>query len=127
MKKVIEGIVIELRGEFALVSPSTEPVCSCICHDSEMGFALVEAKNEVNALIGDRVISEVAEEGMAKTAFILFILPIILVFMSAVAGYNLSLVLNLNSSLIAIIGTSLFFIFSIIISDKAFNIRTLAS
>ncbi len=115
MDKATEGIVIEIRGELALIKPLADVLCSCSCHDEEMGINIIEAKNQVNAAVGDKVVFQVPEQGMLTAAFIVFMLPLILVTIGAIAGYNTAGLLGINSSLAAVAGASLFFLISIII------------
>lgn len=114
ISKASEGIVIKKNGDFALVRPL---VCSisCSCHDDEVGAAIVDAKNEVNAAVGDKVIYEVPEEGMLMAAFIIFILPIILVILGAATGYNMAESLSINPTFATIAGACLSFLTSIVI------------
>lgn len=115
VKKVSEGIVIEKRGEFALVRPLICGPISCSCHDDETGAALVNARNDLNAAVGDKVIFEAPEAGMLLTAFIAFILPIILVVAGAAIGYNMAQNIGISPALTAGAGGCLFFIIALII------------
>lgn len=115
MKKVSEGIVIEKRGEFALVRPLICGPISCSCHDDETGAAMVNAKNDLNAAVGDKVIFEAPESGMLLTAFIAFILPIILVVAGAAIGYNMAPKVSVSPALAAGAGGCLFFIIALTI------------
>lgn len=115
MKKVSEGIVIERRGESALVRPLICGPISCSCHDDETGAAMVSARNDLNADVGDKVIYEAPEAGMLLTAFIAFILPIILVIAGAAIGYNMAPNVSVSPTLAAGAGGCLFFMIALII------------
>lgn len=114
MKKVSEGIVIEKRGEYALVRPLICGSVGCGCHD-EAEAAMVNAKNDLNAAVGDKVIFEAPEAGMLLTAFIAFILPIILVVAGAAIGYNMAQSIGISPALAAGAGGCLFFIIALTI------------
>ncbi|MEN6350713.1 MAG: SoxR reducing system RseC family protein [Syntrophomonas sp.] len=114
MTKVSEGIVIETKGKSALVRPLTCSI-SCGCHDDELGLPIIDANNEMNAAVGDKVVYEVPEEGMVLAAFIAFILPIILVFIGAAIGYNMAPVLSISPTIAAVIGGCLSFIIALVI------------
>lgn len=114
MNKMTEGIVIEKRGEFALVRPLTCSI-SCSCHDDETGAAIINAKNQVNAAVGDKVIFEDPEEGMLLAAFIAFILPIILVISGAAIGHNAAQILSVSPTIAAALGGCLFLIIALMI------------
>ncbi|WP_054697218.1 SoxR reducing system RseC family protein [Syntrophomonas palmitatica] len=116
MKTEAEGIVIELRGDFALLRPvSGAGTISCSCHDEKIRVPLIEARNDINAAVGDVVIFETSDKGDVGGAFIIFILPFILMFLGAVTGCNVSARLGLNATLMASAGAFISFIFSVII------------
>jgi|GEM_PF-2131321 len=127
MKRVVQGIVIESKGNLALVKPTTEFRCSCSCHDDEFGVELVEARNPVNAAIGDQVAFEVSEDGMVMAAFVLFFLPMMLTLIGAAVGYKLSELINIHSTVATMLGAGLFFLLSILIMklhDKSVSTNT---
>lgn len=87
MDKQQEGIVIEVVGDvLARVKTSRHNDCEN-CGACPGNSALVlEARNDVGAQPGQRVAIEIREVNMLKAAFIVYILPLILVFAGAVAG-----------------------------------------
>lgn len=87
MDKQQEGIVIEVIGDhLARVKTSRHNDCEN-CGACPGNSALVlEVRNDVGARVGQRVAIEVREVNMLKAAFIVYILPLILVFAGAVAG-----------------------------------------
>jgi sigma-E factor negative regulatory protein RseC len=114
-KQENEGLVIEVRGEDALVVPNALIDCGCE-HGEGVRKIIIEMKNEINAVAGDRVIFEDRRNSnMLAASFIMFILPIILVFSGAIAGHYLSGSLGINASTAAAIGGVLLFIISIVI------------
>lgn len=117
--KEFEGIVIEVRGNLALVRPiSNEIICSCGCHDEDVKPVIIEAKNEINAAVGDQVILEAPEDGAVMAAFIVFILPFILIFLGIFAGNKMSEWLGINTTAAAVSGGILFLLGSVIIIRK---------
>ncbi|MHB8125177.1 MAG: SoxR reducing system RseC family protein [Desulfitobacteriaceae bacterium] len=116
-KNETEGIVVEIKGEFALVRPTAHTGCesSYCCQGEGVQKVNVEMKNEINAAVGDKVIFEAREGGLLLAAFIIFILPFILIIFGAVAGYNISEILRINATVAAIIGGILLFVISMII------------
>ncbi|MHB8125408.1 MAG: SoxR reducing system RseC family protein [Desulfitobacteriaceae bacterium] len=116
-----EGIVLELRGELAFVRFD----CSYCFQGEELQRVNVEMKNEINAVVGDKVIFETREGDMLIAAFIIFILPFILVYFGAVAGYKISEILRINATVTAIVGGILLFVISMIIikTSKYTNLK----
>lgn len=82
-----EGIVLEVTdNHMAKVKTSRHNNCEN-CGACPGNSALVlEARNDLGAKPGQRVAIEVKEINMLKAAFIVFILPLIAIFIGAVAG-----------------------------------------
>lgn len=116
-KQCAIGIVTETRGEFALVRPTEHFNCdsSYCCQGEGVQKVIVEMKNEINAVVGDKVIYEAKEVGMLLVAFILFVVPLILVIFGIVAGYYMSGTLGINSNIAALVGGISLFIISMMI------------
>jgi hypothetical protein len=107
-----EGIVIELSGESALVRPVPQENA---VRSFSLGKELVEMKNEINAVVGDKVIFEENEGGMLIASFIFYILPLLLTFFGAVFGYNMSEILRIKATAAAVAGGIFLLIISLII------------
>jgi sigma-E factor negative regulatory protein RseC len=116
-RKETEGIVVEIKGAFALVKPMSHIGCESTfcCQGEGLSKVNIEMRNELNAVVGDKVIFEAREGDMLIAAFIVYLLPIILTFGGAVFGYRLSEILGINSTFAAIVGGVLLFIISIFI------------
>ncbi|MCI1943775.1 SoxR reducing system RseC family protein [Clostridium luticellarii] len=86
MKKISEGIVIEIEQDSARIRASKHGNCkSCgLCAGEDA--TIVEAKNLVGAKVGQHVLFEVEERNMLKAAFIVYILPLIAIFAGALLG-----------------------------------------
>lgn len=86
MDKQQEGIVIEVSGLMAKVKASRHNDCEN-CGACPGNSALVlEAENGIGAKPGDRVLIEVQEVNMLKAAFIVYMLPLLAIFIGAVGG-----------------------------------------
>lgn len=110
-KTETEGIVLETNGEFAWVRCDT----FFIFLGEGSNKVVIKVKNEINVVVGDRVIFEISEGDMLKNAFILFTLPFVLVFLGIYAGYKMSEILKINPTVSAVVGGILLFAISIII------------
>ncbi|MEY8762257.1 MULTISPECIES: SoxR reducing system RseC family protein [Clostridium] len=86
MKKLSEGVVIEVGQDFAKVRASKHGDCkNCgLCAGDDA--AIVSAVNPVDAKVGQHVVFEVKEKNMLKAAFIVYILPLIAIFVGALLG-----------------------------------------
>lgn len=113
----MEGIVLELRGELALVRPTGHTSCnsSYCCQGKAVKKIDLEARNEINAVVGDKVIFEAKEAGLLLAAFITFILPFVLVFSGGVLGNYMSGLIGINVTVAIMSGGIIFLIISIII------------
>ena len=114
-----EGIVLETNGEFAWVRCNT----SFIFLNEGSNKVDIEVKNEINAVVGDKVFLEISEGNMLKAAFIFFTLPFILVFSGIYTGYKMSEILRINPTVAAVVGGILLFAISIIIIEASKKTR----
>lgn len=86
MDKQQEGIVLEVSNHMAKVKTSRHNDCEN-CGACPGNSALVlEARNGIGAIPGQRVAIEIKEINMLKAAFIVYILPLISVLIGVVAG-----------------------------------------
>lgn len=116
-KQEIEGLVIEVKGNSALVKPTSHIGCdsSYCCQGDRLQKEVLEMKNGINAAVGDRVIYEVGEVGMLTAAFVVFVLPFIMVVLGIAAGFYLSEILCITATAPAAIGGTAMFVISVIV------------
>lgn len=124
MAKEAIGVIVEVNGERALVMPTAHTGCDSnnCCQGEGVKKIQLEMLNSINATIGDTVIYEAKEGGMIMVAFIIFILPMILVFLGAGIGLRLFETLSMNKTVGSVVGGVLFFAISLVIiklNDKA--------
>lgn len=90
MDKQQEGVVLEVVKGMAKVKTSRHNDCEN-CGSCPGNSAIVlEARNDIGARPGQRVAIEVQEINMLKAAFIVYILPLIAVFVGVMAGGNIA-------------------------------------
>lgn len=81
-----EGLVLETEGRIAKIKVGRHSECkscgACPGNDS----AVITAKNDIGAVPGQRVIFEANEVNSLKGAFVVFVLPLIGVFLGAILG-----------------------------------------
>lgn len=81
-----EGIVISVAGETARVKTSRHSDCENCGACPGNAAIVLDARNPLGAKPGQPVMIEVQEVGMLKSAFIVYMLPLIAMFAGAVAG-----------------------------------------
>lgn len=117
MSKRSEGIVLEIKGEYAVVMATSHSGCDATycCQGEGVSKTSAEMINPVHAVQGDKVIFEVKENSMLLAAFIVYVMPLILAFTGAGIGSYLSPTLHLGSTLSAVIGAAIFFAIALVI------------
>jgi len=90
VKKEEEGIVISLDGKIAKVQAKKHSDCeACGACSGDMA-TIMDVYNPLNARVGQRVIIKIPEDKMLKSAFIVFLLPMITTFMGYLIGVWIS-------------------------------------
>lgn len=91
MDKQQEAIVLQvIEGNLAKIKASRHNDCEN-CGSCPGNSAMVlDARNDIGAKPGQRVVFEVQEMNMLKAAFIVYILPLIAVFIGVVLGWRLA-------------------------------------
>jgi len=112
-----KGEVLEINGEIAQVRMTMGDKCkSCnICTAFGENSKILEAKNTIDAQIGDTVLVEVNPKMVVGHSFLVFIVPIILLLSGYFIGYNLSWPGSISNDARGIIGAILFFLLSFVI------------
>ena len=88
-----EGIVKEKSADMVIVSVIREGACGGNCSAcGGCGGTVIKtaAKNRVNAEVGDRVLLESDSKTVLMTAFLLYILPVVIFFAVFAVLYSLS-------------------------------------
>ncbi|MEY7999477.1 SoxR reducing system RseC family protein [Clostridium sp. Mt-5] len=122
MKKVSEGVVIEIGQDFAKIRASKHGDCKSCGLCAGENATIVDAKNPVGAKPGQHVIFEVKERNMLKAAFIVYILPLIAIFIGALLGTWIGNRIGYSERAFQIGGGAVLFIISLLyikIFDKS--------
>lgn len=100
MKEEQIGIVVETKGQMAIVRAQRHGDCKdcglCPGQDAMM----VEARNPVNAKVGQRVAFEIRQTNMLQAAFVVYLLPLLAALIGALAGGWISVKTGAGSKLL---------------------------
>lgn len=102
MTERMECTVVETNNEWAKVRVNIHSDCSScgLCEGSDTIY--YEAENKINAASGQRVILEIEKQSILKAAFLIFVLPMIIIACGSVAGVVLANQIQLPQILTAI-------------------------
>jgi len=115
MDKEQEGIVLEvMKGNLAKVKTSRHNDCENCGACPGNSAIILEASNDIGARPGQRVVVEVREINMLKAAFIVYILPLIAVFIGVLTGKGLGEKLGQDPLGFQVLGGVIAFLLSVI-------------
>lgn len=86
MVKENDGVVIEVNGEMAKVKSSRHGDCKNCGACPGDNATVLDVQNPLGAKPGQRVAFEIKEVNMLKAAFVVYIMPLIAIFLGAVIG-----------------------------------------
>jgi len=113
--KTEEGVVIEVNGNLSEVRMGKHSDCkdcgACPGSDS----AIITADNRIGAKPGQRVSVELQESNALIGAFVIFVLPLVFVFIGVIAGKELGGFLGINELISECIGGVAFFVAAIVL------------
>lgn len=114
MDKQQEGVVLEIIGNLAKVKTSRHNDCENCGACPGNSAMVLEALNTVGAKPGQRVAVEVQEINMLKAAFIVYILPLIAVFVGALLGGIFAQKIGNESIWFQVMGGIIAFVLSVV-------------
>lgn len=121
--KTEQGLVVEVINEEAKIRVGRHNDCkncgACPGNDS----MIISANNKIGAEPGQRVLFEIKEKNVLKAAFIVFIVPLIALFIGAMLGGFIGEYFAFNTRMLQIVGGVIAFALSVIIV-KAFDKAT---
>jgi sigma-E factor negative regulatory protein RseC len=122
--KTEQGLVIETSNGIAKIKVGRHNDCkncgACAGNDS----IIISADNKIGAKPGQRVSFEVRETNVLSAAFIVFILPLIALFIGVMLGGFLGQYIGVNVRMFQIIGGIIALVLAVItvkVFDKAAN------
>jgi sigma-E factor negative regulatory protein RseC len=113
MKREEEGLVIEAIGEIAKVKAGRHNECSSCGACPGDNAMVMNVRNCAGAKPGQRVAFEVRETNMLKSAFIVFVLPLIAIALGTVVGGWLGQQIGLWTIVFKVLGAVIAFTISV--------------
>lgn len=122
--KTEQGLVIEVTDDVAKIKVGRHNSCkNCgACPGSDS--IVITAKNKIGAKPGQRVAFEVKESNFLRATFVVFILPLIALFIGVLLGGLVGNYFSFNIHLFQVIGGAIMFVLSLVFVkrfDKAVN------
>lgn len=102
-----EGIVQQLAATRAFILINRTSACAgchskSACLPSENKEMIVEAINDINAQVGDRVQVSVPTTSLLKATFLVYFVPVLALIAGAITGSNVAPAMQLDSTLASV-------------------------
>lgn len=114
MEKEQEGIVIACDANMAKIKAARHSDCENCGSCPGNNAIIIDALNPLDAKPGQHVLFEIEEASMLKAAFIVYMLPLIAIFLGAFAGGWLASKLDAEVLYFQIAGGVIAFVLSVI-------------
>lgn len=118
MKECIEGIVISKENKTCQVLISRHSTCSGCGSCNGDSSSIMKAVDDSGANVGQKVLIEIEEINFLKGAFLIYVLPIILVIFGVICGYEAAFYSHIVQEAGAGIGGILLFIVAVFIIKR---------
>lgn len=120
--KTEQGIVIEVIDNVAKIKVGRHNDCSNCGGCPGSDNVIISANNKIGATVGQRVVFDVKDVNVLSGAFVVFILPLIAIFLGVLLGGGIGKYIGYNIHIFQIAGGIITFLLSIIfvkLFDKA--------
>jgi Positive regulator of sigma E activity len=114
MKIETQGVVIETSENIAKVKSNRHGDCKNCGACPGDNATVLDVQNPLGAKPGQRVVFEIKEENMLKAAFVVYILPIISIFLGSICGTWLAAKFGQPEKIFQIGGAIIAFILSVL-------------
>lgn len=103
-----EGIVQQVEPAKAFILINRSSACAgchsqSVCQPPEQKEMIVEAINDVNARVGDRVQISVPAVSLLKATFIVYFVPVLALILGAIAGSRFAPLMHMDATLASIV------------------------
>jgi sigma-E factor negative regulatory protein RseC len=114
MQKESEGVVISINGNMAKVKANRHGDCkNCGACPGDQAM-VVDALNTVKAKPGQRVAFEIKQANMLRAAFVVYMLPLIAIFIGAMVGNWVAAKIGQSATLFQVCGAVIGVILSVL-------------
>lgn len=114
MKNESSGIVIEVKDGMAKVRTSNHGDCANCGACPGAAASVINVKNPIDAKPGQHVLFEIEQTNMLKAAFIVYILPLVGIFLGGLIGTFISNKIGGHLKIFQIGGAVIIFILSLL-------------
>ena len=109
MDKQQEGVVLETDGDIAKVKASRHTDCESCGACPGNNAIIITARNPVGAQRGQRVVFEIEQISMLKSAFVVYAIPLIATFIGVFLGWQLGSFFNYEDTFWFQVGSGILF------------------
>lgn len=114
MKSNEIGYVVEQDGEVTKIKLGRHSECKNCGACPGNNNLIVSVNNPLEAKVGDKVCIQMPQDNIIPSVYIVYIQPLVLVFMGAIIGYLISVYTHRSATILEVVFGSIFFIISII-------------
>lgn len=121
MKRNEVGYVVEKNDDITKIKLGRHSECKNCGACPGNNNLIVSVNNPIGAKVGDKVCVQMPQDNIVPSVYIVYIQPILLVFMGAIIGYLASVYTHKSATVLEVVFGAIFFIISIIfikVADK---------
>ena len=115
------GYVVEQNDDITKIKLGRHSECKNCGSCPGNNNLIVSVNNPIGAKVGDKVCVQMPQDNIVPSVYIVYIQPLLLVFMGAIIGYLVSVYTHKSSTVLEVVFGAIFFIISIIfikVADK---------
>ena len=121
MKRNEVGYVVEQNDDITKIKLGRHSECKNCGACPGNNNLIVSVNNPIGAKVGDKVCVQMPQDNIVPSVYIVYIQPLLLVFMGAIIGYLVSVYTHKSATVLEVVFGAIFFIISIIfikVADK---------
>lgn len=115
------GYVVEQNDDITKIKLGRHSECKNCGACPGNNNLIVSVNNPIGAKVGDKVCVQMPQDNIVPSVYIVYIQPLLLVFMGAIIGYLVSVYTHKSATVLEVVFGAIFFIISIIfikVADK---------
>ncbi|MEW9077088.1 SoxR reducing system RseC family protein [Terrisporobacter glycolicus] len=121
MKRNEVGYVVEQNDDITKIKLGRHSECKNCGACPGNNNLIVSVNNTIGAKVGDKVCVQIQQDNIVPSVYIVYIQPLLLVFMGSIIGYLVSVYTHKSATVLKVVFGAIFFIISIIfikVADK---------